>query len=129
VTSAAGREEAVPGHSGATLSEEEELVIHYRLARTSFVTVVRVRPGGVAEVLGQPARMSGGRHDLSVNDARARVSLRGAKGPNRFAIFATAAPLSAEALRSALEALGRGVAPPGPGSAVAIDWFDVVVEK
>ncbi len=127
VPALAGREVAVLGKPGAALDERQELYLHYQLARPAFVSLVQVRPDGVAEVLAQPGRMNSGRHDLSVNDARVRVSLRGARGLNRFAVLATDAPLSEDEQRSALEILARGEAQPGLDAGMAGDWFEIAV--
>jgi RNA polymerase sigma-70 factor (ECF subfamily) len=127
VAASAGRGEAVPGHSGERLSEDQELLLQYHLARPAFVTMFRVWPDGRAEVLAQPGRVGSGSHALAVNEDRMRVSLRGARGANRFAALATEAPLLGNALRAALEALERGAAPPGLGTSVAIDEFEIAV--
>ncbi len=125
--SAGGQAEPVAGRSGANVSEGHELSLQYLLARPAFVALVRVLPDGHAEVLAQPGRMGSGRHDLAINDARMRVSLRGALGPNRFVALASEAPLGGSALRIALEALERGAVPPGLGSSIAMDEFEVAV--
>lgn len=129
VVASAGRGEAVPGHPGERLSEDQELLLQYHLARPAFVTMVRVRPDGRAEVLAQPGRVGSGSHALAVNEDRMRVSLRGARGANRFAALATEAPLLGNALRAALEALERGAAPPGLGTSVAVDEFEIAVSR
>lgn len=126
-SAAAGRSEAVPGRSGASLSQDQELLLEYQPNRAAFVTLVRVRPDGRAEVLAQPGWVSASPHELSVNEARMRFSLRGAGGVNRFVALATEAPLVGAHLRLALEALERGAAPQGLASSAALDEFEVAV--
>ncbi|MGI5865099.1 MAG: hypothetical protein ACOX6T_24015, partial [Myxococcales bacterium] len=117
------------GVSGATYREDQAVLVSYELLSPAFVNVVRIKPDGRVDVLAQPGRIGPGVHDLTVSDVPARVPLRGAAGRNRFAVFASAAPLDLEHLADAIEFVageGRGGEPLPAQTAAA--WFDVVVE-
>ena len=82
------------GVPDAKYAEDKAVMLRYDLSAPSFVTLIRISPEGKGEILAQPGRLGAGRHDLSVNNMPAGVSLKGFVGRNRFAVLGSFEPLS-----------------------------------
>lgn len=117
------------GAPGATYAEDQAVMIRYQLSSPAFVMLLRITPNDGLEVLAQPGRLGAGRHDLTVNDMPAGVSLEKAIGRNRFLAVASNAPLTAErvtALARSLEGNGA-LAEVRAEEDLQVAWFDIDV--
>ncbi len=121
--------ELVRGAPGATYSEKNAVMIRYDLTSPAFVMLLRVTPDEGLDVLAQPGRLGPGRHDLTVNDMPAGVSLDKAVGRNRFLAVASTAPLTAERVAELARSLDGNAAVSDVHAAedFRVAWFDIDV--
>ncbi|MDR0966207.1 MAG: sigma-70 family RNA polymerase sigma factor [Myxococcales bacterium] len=119
--------EGIPGQSTPS---SRQLLLSYRLLRSRFVAITRIRPDDSLELLELPGRRSPGKHHLSIKGVPARLLLRDAVGRNRFAVLASERPIDAAELKSIkafLQSEGTGTSDAGLPQGMTAEWFDLVV--
>jgi len=115
----------VPGVPNESYPNDRVFMLRFSLARTSFVSLLRMDDRGHVELIAQPGRLGPGPHDLSVNHMTAAVTLAELNGRQRFVVVASESPLGAMQLRQLLDAVASGDR--GVFEGVSVDWFDAVV--
>lgn len=123
-------EPLIEGVSGQATPSSQQLILRYRLLRSRFVAITRIRPDHSLELLELPGRRSPGSHHLSINGIPARLLLEDSVGRNRFVVFASERPIGVEQLTGTLAFLQTDT-PSFDNAAIpegmSLVWFDLDV--